>query len=241
MRVERGHLGVARERLRAGQALVDDAPERIDVDPCVDRQVLDLLRRDVADAADELSRSRQGARGLLAVLGQAEVGQVGVIASRLRPRGEEDVPGLHVAMDQAGGMGGVEGARDLVDQGHGPVDGQRTLARDRSFEILARHVAHGDEQLAIGLARLVDRQDVRMVERRRQPRLADEPLADRRDVRGVRPQDLERDMAPEPKVVGEIDRAHPAPTDEPDDPVRAEDVALPHRHRPTIGGATRRG
>ena len=54
---------------------------------------------------------------------------------------------------------------------------QRALRAQERLEVGALDVAHGDEQAAVGLAGLVDRDDVRMVDRRRELGLAQEPLA----------------------------------------------------------------
>src|SRR5262249_48363384 len=62
----------------AGQALIQHAPQRVDVGAAIDRAALDLLRRDVVDGAHELAGGRQpAARG--GVLGDPEVGQVDVV------------------------------------------------------------------------------------------------------------------------------------------------------------------
>src|SRR5262249_18924595 len=62
----------------AGQALIQHAPQRVDVGAAIDGAALDLLRRDVVDGAHELAGGRQpAARG--GVLGDPEVGQVDVV------------------------------------------------------------------------------------------------------------------------------------------------------------------
>jgi hypothetical protein len=62
----------------------------------------------------------------------------------------------------------------------------------------------------VRLARLVDRDDRRVLDRRRQPRLAQEPLAIAVIVGQRRPQHLQGDHAPEPQVLGAVDDPHPA-------------------------------
>ena len=72
----------------------------------------------------------------------------------------------------------VERARDLPEQRQRPLERQRAVAPEQRPEIAALDVAHGQEELAVLLARLVDRDDVRMVERGREPRLVEEALAE---------------------------------------------------------------
>ena len=59
MRPDRRHLGVLFERLRADERLVEHAGQRVDVGAAVDGLSLDLLRRDVVDGADKLTRGGQ--------------------------------------------------------------------------------------------------------------------------------------------------------------------------------------
>ena len=79
VRVHDRELALAVERRRAGQALVEDAAERVHVGAPVDLLALDLLGRDVGDRPHEGVLPGQAAdrRG---VLGEPEVAQVGVLA-----------------------------------------------------------------------------------------------------------------------------------------------------------------
>ena len=88
-------------------------------------------------------------------------------------------------------------------------------------------VAHDDEQDAVGFSGLVDRDDVRVIDRRRQMGLALEPLAEARVVRELRRQDLERHVTLETRLHGAVDDAHAAPPDQPLDPVTGEFRADP--------------
>ena len=47
-----------------------------------------------------------------------------------------------------------------------------TFGREQTFQIRSFHVAHGDEQHALGLAGLEDRDRVRVIQRRSESRLA---------------------------------------------------------------------
>ena len=84
-------------------------------------------------------------------------------------RVEQHVAGLHVTMYELAAMGGVERAGDLLGDPDGSCGLQRPLTSEQRLQVEATHVAHGDEQAPILLARLVDRDDVRMVEAGRDP------------------------------------------------------------------------
>jgi hypothetical protein len=105
---------------------------------------------------------------------------------------------LDIAVHEAGPVGGVERVADLAEQPqraghrHAPA-----LLLQQALEVAANDVAHRDEQLPVGLASLVDREDVRVVQRRGQPRLADEALAELLAVGHLRGEQLERDLAAE--------------------------------------------
>ena len=83
MGVEARRLAVAGEGHLAGEQLEEQAAERVDVDAGVDRAAGDLLRGDVVEGADEaagLGQARLGGD----VAGDAEVGDVGVVAAVAR-------------------------------------------------------------------------------------------------------------------------------------------------------------
>jgi hypothetical protein len=71
----------------------------------------------------------------------------------------------------------------------------------------------------------MDRDHVGVAQRRRRARLVDEPLDDAR-VRGVvGVEQLDRDVAPQSGVLGQVDRAHPTLAELADDAVPAEQIA----------------
>ena len=123
-----GDVRVARERRDTGQAVEGDTRQRVLIRATVDRAALDLLGRDVVEGAHERAGLRQA--GLAApMLGQAEVGQIGVIGLLDAATGrDQDVRRLHVPVDEPGLSGGVERARPLAEQS----DGLRRLERSRS-------------------------------------------------------------------------------------------------------------
>ena len=100
---------------------------------------------------------------------------------------------------------------DLVDDGRRLAGLEPALVRDQLAQVGIRDVPHRDEELAVLLARVVDRQDVGLIEPGGGPRLALEALAEIGVVRVLGRDQLERDDAAERQVGGAVDHAHPAP------------------------------
>ena len=89
------------------------------------------------------------------------------------------------------------------------VERQRA-ARELVLQRPAVEQFHDDELLAVVLADVVDRADVRVVERRGDARLAAEAV-ERFGVGGeIGGQELQRDLAAEADVLGAVDHAHAA-------------------------------
>ena len=192
VRVDGGDLGLALERRLPREALEEHAPERVDVGPAVDRAALDLLGRDVRDGADERPLTRQAAdRG--EVLRQAEVAQVGVVAGIRRPH--EHVAGLHVAVDEPERVRRVERGGDLADERDRALGAQRALLPEQLAQVEPVDEAHDEVEHAVVLAHRERRDDVRLVERGGDLRLAQESLAEARVPRELGDQHLERDLA----------------------------------------------
>ncbi len=163
MGVHHRHLGLALERRPAGEALVEHAAERVDVGATVERQPLDLLGRSVLDGAyEDACPCEVGGRRLLR---DAEVGEVHVLGGL----GDQDVGRLHVAVDQVPVVSGVERACDLLDHVERAADAQPSVPLEQRAKVGAVDVSHGDVQQPVGVAavdlsRVVDRDDVGMVE-----------------------------------------------------------------------------
>jgi hypothetical protein len=138
-------------------------------------------------------------------------------------------------MDDAGL---VRGAERL---GHRPRDPEELPDRHRTLEraIAERAPADpldGEEGTSVDLADLVDRDDVRMVQRGERPRLSPEPRpVIGIEARGVE-EELERDVAAERGVVRAVDGTHAALGDLLDDAVLPEEGAGGGDH----GGILRR-
>jgi hypothetical protein len=102
-------------------------------------------------------------------------------------------------------------------------------------EVPAPHVAHRQEQHAVALADTVDRDDVRMLERSRQARLAQEALAEALVARELGQEDLQRHAPLERDVLGRVHRARRALTDQRLDPVARQcRSVLELGHGPTL-------
>ena len=87
------------------------------------------------------------------------------------------------------------------------------------------------EARAVVIADLVNRQDVRVIERRRRPRFVQETAQSFRIAAQLRPQYLERDRSPERRVDGLVDLAHPAGAEQAQDLVTADGAARGQGHR----------
>jgi hypothetical protein len=159
------------------------------------------------------------------VLGQAEVREVDVLLSLVVR--DEDVRGLHVSVDQATAVCRVQGRSDRTEECDRPVGVDRALPREQGPKVRAADVAHRDEELPLGLARLVHRHDVGVLQTRGELGLPHEARAER-IVRGeLGGKDLDRNAPAETSVLGKVDNAHPAAPEQGLDPVEAEGGARP--------------
>ncbi len=205
--------GVPLERTRPGEQLIEDDAEREDVRAVVGRAALHLLGRHVGHRADDqaLLGDRLGRQLALvdlrfdgAQLGEAEV-------EHLHPPVVVDhhVGGLEVAVGdplvvrRGERVGKRRRDGEELSQRHAP-------GRDPLGELLPAHQLHGQEVDAVRLLDRVDVDDVGVIERRQRPSLAPEPLEAFLTAREVGRQHLQRHLAAELRVLGEIDLAHAA-------------------------------
>ncbi|GAA5020952.1 hypothetical protein GCM10025734_75670 [Kitasatospora paranensis] len=209
----------------AGEHLVDHAGEAVDVAPAVDRFAVDLLGGDVVEGADELADGGEtGERQRL--LGEPEVGEVdvlGVVA--VGTLGDQDVARFDVAVDEFVGVRRVQRRGDLGGDPDGLAQRQRPLAVQQGPQVAAADVAHRDEEQAVGLPGLVDRDDVRVVDGGRDLGLAGEPLAEHVVAGQVGGEQLDGDGAAQAQVLGAVDDGHTAPADHFVEAVAGEPVA----------------
>jgi hypothetical protein len=198
--------------------VVEGRAEGVDIGPDVDLPIpARQLRRDVAGRPDRRADGRL--RGLA---GQSEVADL-----RIPLRADEEVPGLDVAVDEPHLLRVLEGVRDLCDIL------QRALLRHRPFvledllQALPFHVLHDVVEEAPRLAHVEPGDDVRMVEHRRGPGLADEAHHVLAIPGQLRKQDLHRDGLVEVPLLRPVDRAHPPPADGREDLVAGDLLAGP--------------
>ena len=141
---------------------------------------------------------------------------------------QHDVVGLEVAMDHADGVRGIERERDLVRDVQRAVQLDRAFLLDQILERLALEVLHDEVDRAFGQdAEVGDVDDVRMVDRRRRARLAQEAVDRFLIARELRVQHFHRDGLLDVDVLAEIDGAHAAATEDLVEAVVADVVAEP--------------
>src|SRR6266436_6802528 len=128
---------------------------------------------------------------------------------RLTSIRDEDVRGLDVPMDDALRMCRVESVGNLDAQIEHRFDLQR-LASDPVPECLAFQQLHGDEGSPIGLINLVDRADVRVVQRGSSLGFPLETAESLRIVGKFFRKELQGDVATELEVFCFVDHTHSA-------------------------------
>jgi hypothetical protein len=211
------------EGRRAREALVQDAGQRVAVGTRVDGFAADLFRSEIVERADHLPGVRRGAAELL---GDPEVGQVDVAVLI-----EQDVRRLDVAVDETAAVRGVERARDLGENRDRTIGRELGLAFEHGLQVTPLDVAHGEVELPIVFARLVDRDHVRVVERGRHTRLLQEALAESLVPGELGSDQLERDRALEREIGRSVNDAHAAPPDDGFHAVAREDSPRFHHAR----------
>ena len=218
VRVDRHQLGVARERHLARQAPVQDAAQRVDVGASVHVVIApDLLRSDVVDAARERARARHpGTRR--DVLRDTEVREERPAV--VHPSAfEQDRRRHDAAVHETFRVSRVEGGGALHDDRERDLGGEVALDLEQPLEVGALHVSHGEVEDPVGFSGVVHRDDVRMIECGGGTAVTDESIPERLVLCQRRIQDLQRDLASQPQVAGEVDHRHRAAADDRLDPM----------------------
>ncbi len=198
-------------RARAGvgrlprEHLVQHAPETVDVAPLVHagtRRALlgaHVARRPHCDPRpSQLLPSRRRDRS-----------RDSEIRHYRMPRLEQDVLRLDVAMHDIMAVGVAQGIRNLARDLHCLGERELACSVEPIPQRLSFDVGHHVIQQTGSLARIVERQDVRVCEAGRDFDLLEKPF--RAECRGqLGLQDLDGDFAMMLEVLGEVDRGHPA-------------------------------
>ena len=156
-------------------------------------------------------------------LRQAEIDDL-----HLPRRRDEDVRGLDIPVHDAGGVRGLERIGRLDGQVEQERDRQRR-AVDAVAQRLPVEQLHDEERQIAMPPDVVERADVRVVQRRGRPGLTLEPFERRRIGRELRRQKFDRDLTAEPRVLGAINDTHPALPDLVEDAVVRDGLA-DHRY-----------
>ncbi len=133
---------------------------------------------------------------------------------------QQDVLGLDVTVHDSVAVRVLERVGHFPRDPHRVVHGQLLFAYQPVAQRFALDVRHHVEDEAVGLARIEQRQDVRMLQIGRRLDLGEEPLAAEHG-RELRPQHLERDFAVVAHVVREVHGRHAARAELALDPVAA--------------------
>ena len=212
------------------EQLVQDDAEREDIGAPVERLAAELLGRHVRDLA--LERSGAGRARAVGRFGDAEVDHLrGAVAV------DEDVVGRDVAVDQAERLSvAVAQIVRVLQTGRGLRDDLQDLREREQLVQLGRALGdaaqvravdelHRDEVVPVRLAQIENRDDVRMVELRSEPRFVQEHVDELLVARQVREDPLEADLLLEARgacLPGEVDLRHSAGGDQLDELVLPE-------------------
>ena len=172
MRPGHGQPRTAGERGLAGEALVEQAAERVFIGAPVERSAFDLLGGEIGGCAREAALAR-GPALLVESPGQSEVGEIDVLVLV-----EQDVGGFDVAVDEAVCVCGVEGVCGLVAEGQGAARVERPFGVQECSQVGSLDVAHREIEASVDVTCVVDRDDVRVLERHRKFCFVSEAIAE---------------------------------------------------------------
>jgi hypothetical protein len=220
--------GVALERAPAADHLVEHGAEREDVAAAVHLEAPYLFRRHVPDGAQH-HRSCEGGRrrrerrliggGRFDDLCDSEVEDLDPLVAR-----DPDVVGLEIAVHDPQLVSGRQPRGQLRRPCHRDGPGKGTPLEPAPQGGALEQFRHQEER-AIVLPDVVQRQDVGVVQAGHDPRFAFEALPSFAGLRNLRRQQLDRHVAAEPGVVGLVHLSHAPPAKGREHRVGSEAVA----------------
>jgi hypothetical protein len=129
------------------------------------------------------------------------------------PVANNDVGGLHIAMDNSSSMGIVHCGAHLFGDTERPGRGQRAILTQHIIEGRSPEELHHDILCSLDFTDIMDGDDVGVMQQRRRSRLGEEPLAESWLAGQPTRQDLERDLTAKTWLDGTIDDTHAAAAD----------------------------
>ena len=203
---------LAGEGHRPGQQLVEDDPGRVEVRRLVDGGAARLLGGEVLRRADDRARLGHLAGG--AGARDAEVHHLDAALAV-----DDHVVRLDVAVHDPVPVREAQRREDLARVVDRDPERRRAARDEQLLQRPALDVLHRDVVGALGVAAVVDRDDVRMREPGGVLGLAPEPLHELLVAGVAVVEDLDRDAAAELLVHGEVDVRHPSGAELPADQI----------------------
>ncbi len=220
--------------LRPGEQVKSGARQCILISSRVDRLTHQLLGRGIGNRPDgDVGR---GQSRVVDTARDPEVGQKHPL--RLQPRvSDQDVGRFDVPMQQPTLVGVVQGGRHRGDDRHRHADRHplRIVLAQQFRGIGATDEVDGDPKLIARLTPVVDAQNVRMGQVRRDVGFTQEPGPVLRIGGQVGREHLQRVLTRQPRMLNEVHRAHRAGTEHPNDGVSRKLLADRKRHGQIVG------
>jgi hypothetical protein len=163
--------------------------------------------------------------GRVGGFGEAEIEHLDAVA-----RGERDVRGLQIAVNDPSFVGRFERLRNLPGNRNRLIERQRASLNARCQRLAVDELQH-QKPMRSSLLEAVDTGDVLMVQRGEDLRLAPEPREPFRILGDAVRQRFQRDLAGEPGVLRPIHLAHAACAEQADDLIGTQLRSGGERHR----------
>jgi hypothetical protein len=125
------------------------------------------------------------------------------------PAGKHHILRFHIAVHDAAAVGVVQRISELREYSRRVGDGELSFARDAVAQRLPFHVRHNEVEQPVSLARVVQGEDIGVLELRGDLDLSDEAWPSHRGGE-LLTQHFERDLAPMPNVLCQVDGRHAA-------------------------------